>query len=284
MRINGDDRWSRLSLVLEPRDHDTARGKDLLKDILREARLRLLRMHFESGVGHIGGNLSVLELLMTLHHRVMRADDQLVLSKGHAAGALYVTLWTLGRLTEQQLLQFHKDGTKLGGHPVPHGIPEIPFAIGSLGHGLGLAAGLALGRRLLGKPGRAYCVMSDGEWNEGSNWEALTFIAHHKLCEVIVLVDLNGLQGFGSTAAVANLDPLDEKFEKFGFEVREVDGHDPNDIEAALVTAPPDRPLAVLAKTIKGHGVSFMENQLAWHYLPMTPAQYQLAVEEASRR
>jgi transketolase len=255
-----------------------------LKELLRKARLRLLRMHFESGVGHIGGNLSVLELLMTLHHRVMRDDDQLVLSKGHAAGALYVTLWTLGRLTEEQLVQFHKDGTKLAGHPVPHGVPEIPFAIGSLGHGLGLASGLALGKRLLGKPGRVFCVMSDGEWNEGSNWEALTFIAQHELRQVILLVDLNGLQGFGTTTEVADLEPLGEKLEKFGFEVREVDGHDTRDIERALLTALTDRPLAVLAKTIKGHGVSFMEHQLAWHYLPMTPAQYELATKEATGR
>jgi transketolase len=241
-------------------------------------------MHFESGVGHIGGNLSVLELLMTLHHRVMRADDQLVLSKGHAAGALYVTLWTLGRLKDEELAQFHQDGTKLGGHPVPHGVPDIPFAIGSLGHGLGLASGLALGKRLLGKSGRVYCVMSDGEWNEGSNWEALTFIAHHQQRELILLVDLNGLQGFGTTAEVANLAPLAEKLESFGFEVRNVDGHDTSDIERALLDAPTARPLAVLAKTIKGHGVSFMESQLAWHYLPMTPEQYELAVQEATRR
>jgi transketolase len=241
-------------------------------------------MHFESGVGHIGGNLSVLELLMTLHHRVMRADDQLVLSKGHAAGALYITLWTLGRLTEEQLVQFHKDGTKLGGHPVPHGVPDIPFAIGSLGHGLGLAAGLVLGKRLLGNPGRVYCVMSDGEWNEGSNWEALTFIAQHELHQLIFLVDLNGLQGFGSTAEVANLEPLADKLQSFGFEVRHVDGHDTDDIERALASAPTDRPLAILAKTIKGHGVSFMEGELSWHYLPMTSEQYQLAVRETNQR
>jgi transketolase len=241
-------------------------------------------MHFESGVGHVGGNLSALELLMTLHHRVMRADDQFVLSKGHAAGALYVTLWTLGRLTEPQLREFHAEGTKLAGHPVPRGIPDMPFAVGSLGHGLGLASGLALGKRLLNKPGRVYCLTSDGEWNEGSNWEALTFIAQHRLHELILLVDLNGLQGFGTTADVANLEPLADKFENFGFEVRELDGHDANAIELALLTAPQDRPLAVLAKTVKGHGVSFMEHQLEWHYLPMTAAQYQLAVEEANRR
>jgi transketolase len=173
---------------------------------------------------------------------------------------------------------------ELQGHPVPHGVPDIPFAIGSLGHGLGLASGLALGKRLLGKSGRVYCVMSDGEWNEGSNWEALTFIAHHQQRELILLVDLNGLQGFGTTAEVANLAPLAEKLESFGFEVRNVDGHDTSDIERALLDAPTARPLAVLAKTIKGHGVSFMESQLAWHYLPMTPEQYELAVQEATRR
>jgi transketolase len=254
-----------------------------LKEIIQKARLRLLRMHFEAGVGHIGGNLSSLELMLTLHHRVMGPDDQFILSKGHAAGALYITLWSMGRLTEEQLATFHKDRTRLGGHPVPHGIPDIPFAIGSLGHGLGLAAGLALGRRLRGQPGRVFCLLSDGEWNEGSTWEALTFIAHHNLREVVLLVDLNGLQGFGSTTEVANLASLANKLREFGLEVREIDGHEPDAIERALRAPVGDRPLAVLAKTVKGHGVSFMENKMEWHYLPMTAEQYQMAVEEASR-
>ena len=254
-----------------------------LKEIIQKARLRLLRMHFEAGVGHIGGNLSSLELMLTLHHRVMGPDDQFILSKGHAAGALYITLWSMGRLTEEQLATFHKDRTRLGGHPVPHGIPDIPFAIGSLGHGLGLAAGLALGRRLRGQPGRVFCLLSDGEWNEGSTWEALTFIAHHNLREVVLLVDLNGLQGFGSTTEVANLASLANKLREFGLEVREIDGHEPDAIERALRAPVGERPLAVLAKTVKGHGVSFMENKMEWHYLPMTAEQYQMAVEEASR-
>ena len=254
-----------------------------LKEIIQKARLRLLRMHFEAGVGHIGGNLSSLELMLTLHYRVMGPDDQFILSKGHAAGALYITLWSMGRLTEEQLATFHKDRTRLGGHPVPHGIPDIPFAIGSLGHGLGLAAGLALGRRLRGQPGRVFCLLSDGEWNEGSTWEALTFIAHHNLREVVLLVDLNGLQGFGSTTEVANLASLANKLREFGLEVREIDGHEPDAIERALRAPVGERPLAVLAKTVKGHGVSFMENKMEWHYLPMTAEQYQMAVEEASR-
>jgi transketolase len=255
----------------------------LLKDVSRKARVRLLKMHFDSGVGHIGGNLSSLDLLLTLHHRVMRRDDRFILSKGHAAGALYVTLWSLGRLTEEQLATFHRDHTKLGGHPVPRGIADIPLAIGSLGHGLGLAAGLALGKRLRGQPGRVFCLLSDGEWNEGSTWESLAFLAHRNLREVVPVVDLNGLQGLGTTAEVVDLGSLARKLAEFGLEVREVDGHDPDAIERALQAPPADRPFAVVARTIKGHGVSFMENKLEWHYWPMTAEQYQIAIEEANR-
>jgi transketolase len=254
-----------------------------LKEVLRKARLRLLKMHFESGVGHIGGNLSALDTMLILHHRVMGADDDFVLSKGHAAGALYITLWSLGRLSDEQLATFHRDGTKLGGHPVPQGIPGIPFAVGSLGHGLGLAAGLALGKKLRGRPGRVFCLLSDGEWNEGSTWESLIFLTHHNLREVTLLVDLNGLQGFGSTAEVANLGSLAKKLAEFGLEVLEVDGHDAVALERALRTSATDRPRAIVARTIKGHGVSFMKNKMEWHYLPMTAEQYALAVEEASR-
>jgi transketolase len=253
-----------------------------VKELLRKARLRLLKMHFESGVGHIGGNLSALDMMLTLHHRVMGPDDDFVLSKGHAAGALYVTLWSLGRLSDEQLATFHKDGTKLGGHPVPHGIPDIPFAVGSLGHGLGLSAGLALGKKLRGRPGRVFCLLSDGEWNEGSTWESLIFLAHHNLRELTLLVDLNGWQGFGSTREVAGLGSLAKKLGEFGLEVRDVDGHDTDAIERAL-KAPADRPLAIVARTLKGHGVSFMENKLEWHYLPMTAEQYALAAWEATR-
>ena len=150
-------------------------------DLRLGARLRLLRMHYESGVGHIGGNLSCLDLLLILHHRVLLPADQFVLSKGHSAGAYYVTLWTLGKLTEQDLSTFHKDGTRLSGHPPTSGIDDILFATGSLGHGLSLAAGLALAKRLKGEPGRVFCLTSDGEWNEGSCWEALIFAKHHGL-------------------------------------------------------------------------------------------------------
>lgn len=244
------------------------------------AKQRLLQMHHESGVGHLGGNLSALDLLLTLHHDVMTADDQFVLSKGHAAGAFYITLWTLGRLEDADLRTFHRDDTRLSGHPPPQGIEEILFATGSLGHGLGLAAGLALGKRLLGEPGHVYCVTSDGEWNEGSMWESLIFSRHQRLTNLTLIIDLNGLQGFGTTQEVADLSPLAERFRAFGLRTSEVDGHNPLALATALRERSHDGPLAIVAKTVKGKGVSFMEHRMEWHYLPISAEQYQQAMRE----
>lgn len=249
------------------------------EELRRTAKLRLLRMHYESGVGHIGGNLSALDILLCLYAGVMGPDDSFVLSKGHSAGALYVTLWSRGLLSDEDLCLFHKDATRLSGHPPVRGIPEIAFATGSLGHGLGLAAGVALGKRLRSLPGRVFCLMSDGEWNEGSCWESLIFAAHHSLDNLTILVDANGLQGFGTTAEVADLSPLAGKFRAFGIETKEIDGHDFPEINAALNNSEPGL-RAVVARTIKGCGVSFMENRVEWHYLPMTEAQYNQAVSE----
>jgi transketolase len=250
-----------------------------LREVSREAKLRLLRMHYESGVGHIGGNLSALDLLLCLYHEVLGGDDAFVLSKGHAAGGLYVALWSIGRLEDDDLRQFHKDGTLLAGHPPPSGIADIPFATGSLGHGLGLAVGLALGKLFRAAPGRVYCLLSDGEWNEGSTWEAVIFAAHHKLANLTFVVDANGLQGFGTTAEVADLSSLADKLRAFGIDTLEIDGHDPAAIIAALARRA-SGPLAIVAKTIKGCGISFMENKMEWHYLPLTEPLYQQAVSE----
>jgi transketolase len=248
-------------------------------DVARKAKLRLLRMHYESGVGHIGGNLSVLDLLLCLYHGALGRDDAVILSKGHAAGALYVALWSIGRLTDEDLCQFHGEGTLLAGHPPPAGIADIPFATGSLGHGLGLAAGIALGRRLRGEPGRVFCLLSDGEWNEGSTWEAMIFAAHNALDNLTFVVDANGLQGFGATAEVADLGSLAEKIRGFGVGTVEIDGHDPAAIVAALGRNG-SGPLAIVAATIKGCGISFMENLMEWHYLPLTEPLYRQAVNE----
>jgi transketolase len=236
-------------------------------------------MHYQSGVGHIGGNLSCLDLMLVLHHQILGPGDQFVLSKGHAAGAYYITLWTLGKLSDQELGLFHKDATRLSGHPPTSGIDDILFATGSLGHGLSLAAGLALAKRLKSEPGHVYCLTSDGEWNEGSSWEALIFARHHNLENLTVLVDLNGLQGFGTTQEVANLDPLEAKFRAFGLPTEEINGHDALEIFRALAEerAGPD---VIVAHTHKGCGVSFMADRMEWHYLPMTETQYQQAIQE----
>jgi transketolase len=248
----------------------------------KRARLRLLQMHYESRVGHLGGNLSALDLLLALFHDVMGSQDQFVLSKGHAAGALYIALWTLGRLSEAELKEFHRDGTRLSGHPPARGIDDVLFATGSLGHGLGLAAGLALGKRFQEQAGRIFCVTSDGEWNEGSTWESLIFSRHQKLSNLVVIIDQNGLQGFGTTREVADIAPLSEKFRTFGVETLEVDGHDLPALIGALRTSSAEGPLFVVAQTRKGCGVSFMQDRMEWHYLPLTAEQYALAVQEVS--
>ncbi len=243
------------------------------------AKLRLLQMHFDSGAGHIGGDLSALDILLVLYHNILSPEDDFVLSKGHAAGALYVTLWSIGLLRDEDLRQFHQDATRLPGHTPASGIPGIRFATGSLGHGLSLASGLALGKRLQNMPGRVFALMSDGEWNEGSCWDALIFSNHQKLANLTFIVDLNGLQGFGSTHEVAELGSLADKFKEFGVVTEELDGHDPAALTSAL-DSPIPGPRALIARTCKGHGVSFMENRMEWHYLPMSGEQYEQAIRE----
>jgi transketolase len=243
------------------------------------ARKRLLRMHFEAGVGHIGGNLSSLDAMLVAFHEFLRPQDRFILSKGHSAGALYTALWSVGRLSDEDLTRFHKDNTLLAGHPPAAGIPDIPFATGSLGHGLSLAAGTALAMRFKGSDARTICLTSDGEWQEGSTWEALIFAAHHKLGNLSVLVDHNQLQGFGGTTEVASMSPLWEKLAGFDVEVRVIDGHDLGAIRDSLAT-PSARPTFTMLRTVKGKGVSFLENRMDSHYLPLREAQYHAAIAE----
>lgn len=247
---------------------------------LPRIRARLLKMHFDSGVGHIGGNLSCVDAIATLHLEVMSRKDAFVLSKGHAAGALYATLWALGEIGEEELEQYHRDGTRLAGHPTAHWNRRIRFATGSLGHGLGLACGVAFAQRLRGEPGDVYCLLGDGECQEGSTWEALMFARHHGLANLVALVDANGLQGFGRTEEVAALPPLAARLQGLGLAVEAIDGHSPRALHRALAHRPADGPLVVVLNTVKGHGVSFMEDRLEWHYLPMKPDQYAQALDE----
>lgn len=243
------------------------------------ARKRLLQMHYESGVGHIGGNLSSLDILLSIFDQFSFGSDVLILSKGHSAGALYVALWAFGKISDEELKTFHKENTRLSGHPPCNLIPEVIFATGSLGHGLSLAAGTALAKKLKQEGGHVYCLLSDGECQEGSTWEAFIFIAHLQLLNITMLIDNNGLQGFGAVKEISSMYLLREKLGGFPFQFFEISGHDYGDISTAL-REDAINPRLFILKTVKGNGVSFMENQMEWHYLPMNAEQYKLAISE----
>ena len=251
----------------------------LTAETFRRAKLRLLKMHYDAGVGHIGGNLSVLDALILIFIEYVQEEAKVVLSKGHAAGALYIALWTVGLVGDEDLNTFHLDGTRLPGHPPSTGLPNIPFATGSLGHGLSLACGLALGKRFANKTDRVFCITSDGEWQEGSTWEAFIFACHNRLNNLTVLIDKNNLQGFGSTDEVASMEALSKRMAGFDVEIFCINGHDHHAIRGALENSRNKFSIIVL-ETTKGNGISFMENKMEWHYLPLTSSQYQQAVRE----
>lgn len=242
-------------------------------DLLVETKLRLLKMHHDANAGHLGGNFSSIDALMALHHLVMTAEDRFVLSKGHSAGALYATLWSQGKLTDDVLSTFTLDDAVLPGHPSGNGIPGLLFSTGSLGHGPSLSAGLALAARHRRQPHRVFCLCSDGEWQEGSCWEALTFAIHQRLDNLTILIDQNGLQGFGRTRDVVSCEDLGPRIAAFGAHVRNVDGHDPAAIASALASPGPGLPVVLILDTVKGRGLHF-EDSLESHYLPLTSEQY----------
>jgi transketolase len=248
----------------------------------------LLGLYHRAHAGHIGASLSCLEILVDLCFGRMRPEDKLLLSKGHAAAALYTVLAKSGRLDEAELETYYQDHTRLAAHPPCSGeIPAIPFGTGSLGHGLSLSAGLAFSQKFTGKSFEVFCVVSDGDCNEGSTWEAAMFAAHQKLKNLTVIMDANCVQGFGTTREVCNLDPLEDKWRAFGFETQVAgNGNAFEDLAAAFgrFSPQPAGPRCLIARTVKGHGVSYMENKMEWHYLPMNDEQYQQALQETRSR
>lgn len=246
------------------------------------ARRRLITMHYRSKVGHLGGNLSALDAMLVIFHRYLQSSDRFILSKGHSAGAIYTALWSVGRLTDEDLDTFHKDNTLLAGHPPCKGLADVPFATGSLGHGLSLAVGTAFGKHLMREPGHVFCMTSDGEWQEGATWEALIFARHRGLDNLTVLIDHNRLQGFGGTDDVASMAPLWDRLSGFDLDLHVIDGHDFAAINAAL--SKPQRGMKVIVlETVKGHGVGFMANRMEWHYLPLNAEQYEQAMQEVAQ-
>ena len=244
---------------------------EILTEAIRYAKLRLLKLHFESQAPYIGSGLSCLDILMTLFHAAMDDHDRFVLSKGHAAPALAATLNSIGRVSDEELSSLRLSTEIIPTHD------DILISGGSPGHGLSLANGLALARSIRRQPGRIYCVLSDGECQQGSTWEALIFASHQNL-PITAIVDANGLQGLGSTAEIAGMQDLVLRLHSMGIEPRLCDGHSPESILEAC--AYPLGLRLVVAKTIKGHGVSFMENRVEWHHLTMSESHYTQAVNE----
>lgn len=233
-------------------------------------------MYAKAGAGHIGSSLSAAEILTFLFFGWMKEEDEVILSKGHAAALLYSSLAEKGVLSEADIDSFYQNDTYLAAHPPANKIKGIPFATGSLGHGLSLAAGMGLAKKLKDNQGQVYCVTSDGELNEGSTWEAAMFIAHHCLCNVTWIIDKNNFQGFGSTQEVMDLDPLAEKLRAFRFDCIEIDGHDFDQWKQVLAYRNQCRkPLAVIARTVKGKDWQERQNTMDSHYLPFKDRQYE---------
>lgn len=292
--------------------------------LARNIRASSLRMVHHANASHIGGCLSMADLLAVLYGAVLRIDpqrpndpdrDRFVLSKGHAAAAVYSCLAARGFFPESWLDTYCQDGSRLSGHLTHHGVPGVEVSSGSLGHGLSLAAGMALaGKRRCQNPSanegfisngtfktdrtyttcsdprwrsgsdhsayRVFAMLSDGECDEGSIWEAALFAPMHKLDNLVAIIDANAIQSFGSVKEVLDLEPFADKWRAFGWAVREIDGHDHLKIHYALSDLPaqPDRPTLVLARTVKGKGIEFMENRLEWHYRSPNATQLEQAL------
>ncbi|TSC95183.1 MAG: transketolase subunit A [Parcubacteria group bacterium Licking1014_1] len=252
----------------------------------REIRKNVLEMKFASQSSHIGSAFSCIDILTVLYFKILNINpknptsenrDRFILSKGHAASALYATLARRGFFSENVLKNYCQNGKKLAGHTTKDSVPGIETSTGSLGHGLPMGIGLALAGR---KKYKVFVLMSDGECDEGSNWEAALFASHHKLDNLIAIIDYNKLQAFGKTNEVLNLEPLKEKFIAFGWGVKEINGHNHTEIEKALLSCNDNKPNIIIANTIKGKGVSFMENKLKWHYKSLNENEYKKALEE----
>ncbi len=269
---------------------DAARGRELALEIRRA----VLAMTHRAGSSHVGGALSAADLLAALYSGILRVDpaaadaprrDRFLLSKGHACAALYAALAGRGFFPKDWLGDFYQDGAALAGHATPS-VPGVEVASGSLGHGLPIGCGLALAAKHDAAGYRVFVLLSDGECDEGSVWEAALFAAHHELDNLVAIVDYNKIQSLGSVSEVLQLEPFAAKWRAFGWSLAEIDGHDLDQIGAALEAIPrrPGKPTCVLAHTVKGRGVGFMENQLLWHYRAPDAAELERALAELEAR
>jgi transketolase len=233
----------------------------------------------------------MIELLVVLYARILRVDparpvwperDRFILSKGHGCAALYALLANLGFFPRQWLETFYQNGSRLTGHVTHNQIPGVELSTGSLGHGLSVATGMALAGKRDGRAHRVFCLLGDGECDEGSVWEAILFAFHHRLDNLVAIVDYNKIQSLGRVEDILALEPFGDKWRAFGWAVREIDGHDMAAIETVLSTLPflPGRPSCLIAHTVKGKGVSFMEDTVLWHYRCPQGEEFEAALDE----
>ncbi len=259
--------------------------------ISKEIRKKIIKTMFNSRTSHLSSCLSCVDVLAVLYFKILKINpkepknanrDRFILSKGHAVAALDATLVQRGFFSENVLSSYCKDGGKLAGHSTYNCVPGVEVSTGSLGHGLSMGIGMALAAKNDGKKYRVFVLMSDGECDEGSVWEAALFASHHKLDNLIGIIDYNKFQAFGKTNEVLNLEPLSKKWKDFGWEVIEINGHSFPEIEKAMSKIPfkKGKPNMIIAHTVKGKGVSFIENKLEWHYKNLTQEEYKLALKE----
>lgn len=272
-----------------------ANERNEIVNLAQKIRVHSLKMTSTGGSSHIGACLSIADILAVLYSRCLRVDpreprashrDRFILSKGHAGAALYATLAEKGFFDPEILKTHYQNGSLLSGHVSHKGIPGVECSTGSLGHGLPIAAGLAYGARMRGSGHRIVVLLSDGECDEGSNWEAILFSAHHGLDNLTVIVDYNKIQSLGLVSETLALEPFADKWRSFGWNVIEADGHDHNEILQSLekTAIHSGKPHCIIAHTTKGKGVSFMENSVLWHYRTAVGLEYDEALAELESR
>lgn len=262
--------------------------------ISKEIRKKVLKMIYRSKGAHIGSSLSCADILIVLYFKILKIDprnplaeerDRFLLSKGHAVAVLDAVLARRGFFPEDILDSYCQDGTKLAGHSTRQSVPGIEVSTGSLGHGLSMGAGMAFAAKNDDRDYRIFVLMSDGECQEGSIWEAALFAGHHKLDNLVAIVDYNKLQAFGRTNEILKLEPFAKKWQDFGWDVKEIDGHNFSEIEITLSEIPfeKEKPSMVIAHTIKGKGISFLEDKLISHYKHFTEEEYQKALKDLEK-
>ncbi len=261
------------------------------KELAWRIRRHAVEMTHLGKSSHVGACLSMADLIAVLYGRVMNirpnepkwdGRDRFILSKGHAGAGVYAALAECGFMPVQKLKTHYQDGSDLSGHVSHKGIPGVELSTGSLGHGLGVGTGMAYGAKLDDADWRVFVVLSDGECDEGSNWEAILFAGHHGLSNLVAVVDYNKIQSLAPTSETLDLEPFADKWRAFGWDVVEVDGHNHAELEAAFGRElnPSGRPKVVLAHTTKGKGISFMESTVLWHYRTPQGSEYEAAIAE----